>query len=172
MKLGSDGIASQKASFRRTSNFQSVNHWSEYGRDFALRLRLAENLDNGFFGRSARPTRVPRSRVDANWHFIDNYSWKAGKHDVKFGYEFRRTTIALIQDNTFRGKLDSTICPRFCKVLPSSGKGVQGNSRRHTFENNHGFYVQDSYRWTSRLTMNFGIRWDYFGVAGEKNGLL
>src|SRR5262249_16976149 len=47
---------------------------------------------------------VPRSRVDSNWHFIDNYSWKSGRHDVKFGYEFRRTTIALNQDNTFRGK--------------------------------------------------------------------
>src|SRR6267378_4524090 len=42
---------------------------------------------------------VPRARVDSNWHFIDNYSWKAGRHDVKFGYEFRRTTIALTQDN-------------------------------------------------------------------------
>ena len=49
---------------------------------------------------------VPRSRVDSNWHFIDNYSWKSGRHDVKFGYEFRRTTIQVIQDNTFRGKLD------------------------------------------------------------------
>ncbi len=48
---------------------------------------------------------VPRSRVDANWHFIDNYGWKSGRHDIKVGYEFRRTTIRLIQDNTFRGKL-------------------------------------------------------------------
>ena len=48
---------------------------------------------------------VPRNRVDANWHFIDNYAWKSGKHDVKFGYEFRRTTIMQVLENTFRGKL-------------------------------------------------------------------
>ena len=50
-------------------------------------------------------TSVPRSRVDSNWHFIDNYSWKSGRHEIKFGYEFRRSTIELVQDNTFRGKL-------------------------------------------------------------------
>ncbi|HKS75672.1 MAG TPA: TonB-dependent receptor [Terriglobales bacterium] len=128
---------------------------------------------------------VPRSRVDSNWHFIDNYSWKAGKHDIKFGYEFRRTTIQLIQDNTFRGRLtfssmpdainptraDLTPLESFLEGIPSGGKITQGVSRRHTHENNHGFYIQDSYRMSSRLTLNYGIRWDYFGVVGEKDGL-
>jgi len=114
---------------------------------------------------------VPRSRVDSNWHFIDNYSWKAGRHDVKFGYEFRRTTIQLIQDNTFRGKLSFDDLTSFLQGVPSGGKQVQGNSRRHSVENNHGFYVQDSFRMNPRLTLNFGIRWDYFGVVREKDGL-
>jgi hypothetical protein len=119
---------------------------------------------------------VPRSRVDSNWHFIDNYSWKAGRHDIKFGYEFRRTTIQLIQDNTFRGKLNFPDISSFLEGFPSGGspdggKITQGDSKRHSFENNHGFYIQDSFRWTSRLTVNYGMRWDYFGVVGEKNNL-
>ena len=114
---------------------------------------------------------VPRSRVDSNWHFIDNYSWKSGRHDIKFGYEFRRTTIAVIQDNTYRGKLSFPDLASFLEGLPSSGKITQGNSKRHSFENNHGFYIQDTFRWTPRLTLNYGMRWDYFGVVGEKNNL-
>jgi len=128
---------------------------------------------------------VPRSRVDSNWHFIDNYSWKSGRHEVKFGYEFRRTTIQLIQNNTFRGRLsfagftdpahptlpDLTSLEAFLEGIPSGGKRTQGQSRRHTFENNHGFYIQDSYRVSPRLTLNYGLRWDYFGVVGEKDGL-
>ena len=114
---------------------------------------------------------VPRSRVDSNWHFIDNYSWKAGRHDIKFGYEFRRTTIQLVQDNTFRGKLSFPDLSTFLEGFPSGGKITQGNSKRHSFENNHGFYIQDSFRWTPRLTVNYGMRWDYFGVVGEKNKL-
>ena len=116
-------------------------------------------------------TSIPRSRVDSNWHFIDNYSWKSGRHDVKFGYEFRRTTIQVIQDNTFRGKLGFTDLSSFLQGAPSSGKLAEGNSRRHSAENNHGFYVQDSFRVSPRLTANFGMRWDYFGVVKEKDNL-
>ena len=116
---------------------------------------------------------VPRSRVDANWHFIDSYSWKSGRHDVKFGYEFRRTTIQIIQNNTFRGKLSFGSLSSFLQgMTDSSGNKIAlGNTNRHTFQNNHGFYIQDSFRWTPRLTLNLGLRWDYFGVVGEKNNL-
>ena len=48
---------------------------------------------------------------------------------------------------------------------------MQGDSRRHTYQNSHGLFVQDSFHATSRLILNFGLRWDYFGVTGEKDGL-
>jgi Carboxypeptidase regulatory-like domain/TonB-dependent Receptor Plug Domain len=127
---------------------------------------------------------VPRSRVDANWHFVDDYGWKSGRHDIKLGYEFRRTTIQIVQDNTFRSKLGFGSIPdpnegptdlpsleAFLEGIPNSGKLAQGNTRRHAFENSHGLFIQDSFRWTPRLTLNYGIRWDYFGVVGEKNNL-
>ncbi len=124
----------------------------------------------GFAVIGATPS-VPRSRVDANWHFIDNYSWKSGRHDVKFGYEFRRTTIQLIQDNNFRGKFTFSDLSTFLAGTPSAGKIASGNTLRHTAENNQGFYLQDSFRWNSRLTVNYGLRWDFFGVVHEKNNL-
>ncbi len=114
---------------------------------------------------------VPRSRVDSNWHFVDDYGWKSGRHDIKLGYEFRRTTIELIQDNTFRGKLSFPDLASFLAGIPSSGKIAQGGTKRHSYENSHGLFIQDSFRWTPRLTLNYGIRWDYFGVVGEKNNL-
>jgi Carboxypeptidase regulatory-like domain/TonB-dependent Receptor Plug Domain len=126
---------------------------------------------SGGFSVIGATTSIPRSRVDSNWHFIDNYSWKAGRHDIKFGYEFRRTTIQLVQDNTYRGKLTFPDLSTFLQGFPDSGKITQGDSKRHSFENNHGFYLQDSFRWTNRLTVNYGMRWDYFGVVGEKNDL-
>src|SRR5437868_2283668 len=114
---------------------------------------------------------VPRSRVDSNWHFVDNYSWKWGRHDIKFGYEFRRTTIALTQDNTFRGRFSFDNLTDFLNGSPDGGKIALGNTLRHTAENSHGLYWQDSFRWSPRLTLNFGMRWDYFGVVHEKNNL-
>ncbi|MGA2697038.1 MAG: TonB-dependent receptor, partial [Terriglobales bacterium] len=43
---------------------------------------------------------------------------------------------------------------------------------RHTYENNFGFYAQDSFRLAPHITLNYGFRWDYFGVVGEKDNQL
>jgi outer membrane receptor protein involved in Fe transport len=125
----------------------------------------------GGFSQIGATNGVPRNRVDSNWHFVDNYSWKFGRHDVKVGYEFRRTTIFQRFENTFRGTLSFDDLSTFLQGVPSDGAQRRGNTVRHTFQNNHGFYLQDSFRWTPRLTLNLGVRWDYFGVMGEKDNL-
>jgi hypothetical protein len=114
----------------------------------------------------------PRQRVDSNWHFIDNISWKAGKHDIKFGYEFRRTTVSQLFNRTFRGRLKFSSLDSFLAGIPDNG-GTQGigDTNRNTFENSHAFYLQDSYRVTSRFTINLGLRYDYFGIVQEKHGM-
>src|SRR5262249_45035499 len=110
----------------------------------------------GNFSQIGATTSVPRNRVDTNWHFVDDYSWKAGKHDVKFGYEFRRTTINHVIDHNFRGTLsfgNDVFSPSdeetplssleaFLEMIPDGGKQVTGNSQRHTYQNSHSFFVQ------------------------------
>jgi Carboxypeptidase regulatory-like domain/TonB-dependent Receptor Plug Domain len=125
----------------------------------------------GSFSQIGATSSIPRNRVDSNWHFVDNYSWKSGKHDVKFGYEFRRTTIMQVIDHNFRGGLSFNDIADFLNGLPSGGKQVTGNSKRHTYQNSDSFFIQDSFRATPKLTLNYGLRWDYFGVTGEKSGL-
>ncbi|MGB8060565.1 MAG: carboxypeptidase regulatory-like domain-containing protein [Candidatus Sulfotelmatobacter sp.] len=139
----------------------------------------------GGFSQIGATSSIPRNRVDSNWHFVDDYSWKSGKHDVKFGYEFRRTTIMQVIDHNFRGELSFgndvtspntpsvtlTALEAFLEGIPDGGAQVTGNSKRHTFQNSEGLFIQDSFRATPRLTLNYGLRWDYFGVTGEKSGL-
>ncbi len=128
---------------------------------------------------------VPRNRIDSNDQVIDNFSWKMNKHDVKFGFDFHRTTVTQAEfDHNFRGRLEFSNTYNSLGVLTATGLqnflagdvtgGFQyfGDATRHTFENSFGFYVQDSYRLTPHLTLNYGLRWDYFGVVGEKNDLL
>lgn len=111
----------------------------------------------------------PRQRVDTNWHYIDNVSWKAGKHDIKFGYEFRRTSVSQIFNRGFRGTLSFASLATFIQGIPSGGTQRQGNTNRNTFENSHSGYVQDSYRWRKNVTFNLGLRYDYYGLIQEKN---
>ena len=112
----------------------------------------------------------PRQRVDTNWHYIDNVSWKSGKNDVKFGYEFRRTSISQIFNRGFRGTLDFNSLDDFIAGMPDGGGQRQGDTNRNTFENSHALYIQDSIRLTRNFTFNFGVRYDYFGIIGEKHG--
>ncbi len=115
---------------------------------------------------------VPRHRFDINYQAIDNFSWKLNKHEVKVGFEFRRTTIEQYFAKYFRGRLSFDSLPDFLSGTVDGGFQYSGDSTRHTFENSYGFYAQDSYRVAPRLTLNYGLRWDYFGVVGEKNHLL
>ena len=144
------------------------------------------------FAQIGSTTSVPRGRVDYNWQLIDNYSWKFNKHEVKVGYEFRRTPVTQFFDESYRGKIkfafgasstpdcvagsitDDSICSlrQFLEGNTSSGRQAQGNSYRNSFQNSHAWYVQDSFRWTPNLTLNYGLRWDYYGVIHEKHNLM
>ncbi|MGD1216083.1 MAG: carboxypeptidase regulatory-like domain-containing protein [Terriglobales bacterium] len=127
----------------------------------------------------------PRNRIDSNDQVMDNFSWKINKHDVKFGFDYYRNTVTQPgYDRNFRGKLEfsntydsggnliATGLQNFLAGDITGGTSYFGNADRHTFENNFGLYAQDSYRLTSHFTLNYGLRWDYMGVIGEKNNLL
>jgi Carboxypeptidase regulatory-like domain/TonB dependent receptor/TonB-dependent Receptor Plug Domain len=151
----------------------------------AISVTGSSTTDATTFSPIGATSSIPRNRVDSNWHFVDNYSWKSGKHDVKFGYEFRRTTIMQVIDHNFRGELSFgndvtspnspavtlTALQAFLEGIPDGGAQVTGDSRRHTFQNSHSLFIQDEFRATPKLTLNYGLRWDYFGVTGEKNNL-
>jgi hypothetical protein len=130
-------------------------------------------IDVGDFSQIGASHSDPRHRVDTNWHFIDNFSWSAGKHDIKFGYEFRRTSIAQFLGINYRGELGFNDLSDFLAGNVTDGGGqAAGNAVRNSAQNSHGLYFQDSFHLSRRFTINVGTRWDYMGVYHEKNDLL
>jgi outer membrane receptor protein involved in Fe transport len=123
------------------------------------------------------PYSNPRNRVDTNWQFFDNYSLIFGKHNLKVGYEFRRTSVNSFNDFSTRGVLVFNNLSDFLQgtlsntVLFSSRQQV-GNTTRNAIQNGDGLYIQDSIHLNSRVTVNAGLRWDYYGVIHETHGLL
>jgi hypothetical protein len=149
----------------------------------------------GSFAQVGATSSVPRHRVDSNNQLIDGFSWILGKHAMKFGFEFRRTSVEQFFDKYFRGKL--SFAPALSNPDPmhigdptftgngsltslllgdlntNFGKSFQysGDTLRHTHQNGVGLYAQDSFRITQHITLNYGLRWDYFGVISEKDNL-
>src|SRR5260370_22243556 len=113
-------------------------------------------------------TSLPRGRKDTNWQFFDKVSYSAGRHNWKMGYEFRRTFVDGFFDSGYHGKLGFSTLDKFIAGNTTSGRQAQGNSSRQTFQNNHSLYLQDGFHLNPHITLNYGIRWEYFGVIGEK----
>ncbi|HLZ12747.1 MAG TPA: carboxypeptidase regulatory-like domain-containing protein [Candidatus Acidoferrum sp.] len=112
----------------------------------------------------------PRQRVDTNWHYIEGLSTKVGKNDIKFGYEFRRTSVSQLFNRGFRGTLTFNNLDDFIAGIPDGGSQRQGNTNRNTTENSHALYFQDSLHLARNFVLNFGLRYDYFGIIQEKHG--
>ena len=147
--------------------------------DSGLPIILVSGTPSGtsFFAQPGATSGDSRGRWDTNNQFIENFSWKVGKHDVKAGFEFRRTSVTQFFNKYFRGRLKFNsgdglgALTNFLDGNVSSGLQYSGDSRRHTYENGYGLYLQDSFRVTPRVTVNYGLRWDYYGVIAEKNNL-
>ena len=59
----------------------------------------------------------------------------------------------------------TTVTPQCSITLPAAAPQFSRSNRYHEF----GTYFQDSWRVSRRLTLNLGVRWDYFGVQHNKN---
>jgi hypothetical protein len=112
----------------------------------------------------------PRGRTDQNYQAFANLSYNTGRHNMKYGYELRRTTVSQYFDEGFRGQMKFASLEDFVAGrISKGGRSVTGNTDRSTAQNSHGLYVQDSFRASGRFTLNYGARWDYYGVIGEAN---
>jgi len=132
-------------------------------RDFGLpTIRVS-----GLSALGSAPYSNPRGRDDSNWHFIQGMSYKLTAHDLKWGYEFRRTAVDSFYDAQFRGVLNFGSLAGFLGGAIGGGRIVRGNTDRQTSQNSHAFYVQDNWRPYSNVTVNLGVRWDFFGVIQE-----
>ncbi len=139
---------------------------------------------------------IPRGRTSQSFQILDNFTWIKGRHNIKFGGEYRRASISSFNDNLERGLFSfgsSASSLTLCPGLPTdpvqcSDAGAvtlgnfyigntfpsvdAGNTQRDTFNNGFSFFAQDDFRVSSTLTLNCGVRWEYFGPLGEKHNLL
>ncbi|MFY9531277.1 MAG: carboxypeptidase regulatory-like domain-containing protein [Candidatus Acidiferrales bacterium] len=128
---------------------------------------------------------IPRARFSQSFQGLDNFTWIRGAHTFKFGGEVRRVAVNAFNDNLERGIIEFTPSLRLpdpvtdaltnyylgspCSFCTSANTG---NTQRTTYNNGLAFFAQDDYRIRPTLTLNYGLRWEYFGPISEKHGLL
>lgn len=104
------------------------------------------------------------------FNIVDNFSWIKGSHRLKFGGTYRHVTpvvqsypynlLALMQNEV--QLLNGVTGPSIIQsALPS-----------FPVFNQYSAFAQDTWKITRRLTIDYGIRWDYIPPPSERNGNL
>jgi hypothetical protein len=110
-----------------------------------------------------------RGRIDTNYQLFGNLSYSLGHHSFKAGAEWRRTFINSFINSGHRGKLVFSDLDDFLSGTIDGGSSATGNGTRYSYQNGGGLYLLDSWRWSNKITVNYGLRWDYYGVIGAQN---
>jgi hypothetical protein len=126
----------------------------------------------------------PEGRSDGTGHLTDIVSYVTGKHQLRFGGEvrqgrvnefyFRRSLGSFTFDGT-QGPWAGT-CPAANAICSntlaladflagdvSTSSIAVGDAQRHVLVNSFAFFGQDAWQATPRVTLNFGLRYEYAG---------
>jgi Carboxypeptidase regulatory-like domain len=112
--------------------------------------------------------------------FIDNLTWIRGRHTLKFGGDYRYMTAYFSNvfassragSYSFNNSVTSSIIGNpyaaFLLGVPdSSSLATVKNPDTFSYGSSYAFYGQDDWKPTSRLTVNFGLRWEYHPVFND-----
>ena len=132
---------------------------------------------NTFIG---SPNFLPKHQVTQQYQFVDTLSWTLGRHQIKFGGDIRAPLRNLFQDiPATRGSLNFDrifTCQRLSNNQCAGGTGysyadfligyVQNAQLSNLFQVDQRIrmlsgFVQDDVKWTPKLTMNLGLRYDF-----------
>jgi hypothetical protein len=136
------------------------------------------NFDDGVISFGNFPTN-PAVFIQNTYHWVDTVSMSKGNHALKFGGEWR-----YIQDNSdfavkrpgisffniFDFAQDEPARVTIMGIDPRIGK-IAPNVRHFRF-NEYGVFFQDDWKMRPNLTVNAGLRYEWFGRPTETDGLL
>jgi len=137
--------------------------------DFTANDLGLPTIDVGAYSPIGATASDARGRVDTNYQLFGNVSLTKGRHSFKAGYEWRRTFIDSFINSGHRGKLVFSSLADFLSGTVDGGASAEGDGKRYSYQNNGGAYLLDSWRLSTKISLDYGLRWDYFGVIGAEN---
>ena len=124
--------------------------------------------------------------TENTWQYFDNLSWLKGKHNLTFGMEMRRYQDNYFSNNDMRGTLDFISFQNFLLgqsgvATTAGGNGTghsdiyeetvaSGQDQRYDRLRDVALFAQDSWKPSTHLTINAGLRWEYIGLPTDIYG--
>lgn len=107
---------------------------------------------------------MPQGRIVKVTQVQDNATWTKGHHSVAFGGEwsFQNSPNPFLPN--FNGSFSSASPSQFLADTGSLNL-ADGNYTIHFTEPDAAVYLQDDWKVNNDLTLNMGLRWEFFGQA-------
>jgi hypothetical protein len=107
------------------------------------------------------------------YNYTDSASYFAGNHQFKAGVDVLRYLfnfyLAGPNSFSFTGARTGNAFADFLLGLPTATKSVTGSPGGNPRKTEVAFYAQDDWKVTQTLTLNYGLRWEYYGRIIEQN---
>jgi len=117
---------------------------------------------------------APNYHLQNYWSVSEDLFYTKGKHALKLCFLGNRIQIITGETVWNRGRVNfAGGLPAFLQNQPSQVFAAipGGVERRHFTYETFGFYGQDDWRATSRLTLNLGLRYEFNTTVTESHGL-
>ena len=120
-------------------------------------------------------------RTNQFYTFMDNVSYTRGNHLFKLGGLFRpimfngdalRNNRGALTFGTVAAFTGATALEDVLAGVPSTGTILEGDLLRHVKQQSYGIYAQDDWRITRRVTLNFGLRYEYTSPIRDQVSML
>jgi hypothetical protein len=140
---------------------------------------------------------LPSDEISQTLQLTDDFTRIWGKHSFKMGIESQHVKFDTLQPAFSRGNFDYNgqftdvvntssgnlgiaqflLSPQTATVANgvdysggSDGINASNISTTYDYKTYTALYLQDDWKISSKLTINLGLRWDYFGPIQETNG--
>lgn len=117
--------------------------------------------------------------LDSNTYtYTDSLSWAKGRHVAKFGGEVKPWTnyteeypAGTYGSFTYDGSFSGNAYADFLLGLPRESVRLNPLVPRTSHAYEMGYYAEDVFKVTPKLTLNYGLRWEYFSFPSYEDGL-
>src|SRR5947208_13161126 len=115
----------------------------------------------------------PNTANSFYWTVSDDVSYVKGRHLLKTGALVEHLRTNKLTATNIRGSYTFANVRSFLAGTPARFVGVPPGAQLERVRPNtlFGFYLQDDYRTTERLTLNLGLRYEFYSIPAEANGL-
>ncbi len=138
----------------------------------------AIGISGGFTG-IGRQTTNPQFQNPSLLDPKINYTWIKGQHSLKFGYEWEKVWMGVLDNNPLYGQYafaggysGSTVADGYWADFLfglSSSYALSNYFEAHLRQNLQSAYAQDDWKVSPKLTLNLGLRWEYGSPYSEQN---